>query len=63
MITSLPDASRRSVVTGIGVVAPNGIGTDAWWKASGDAGSGIQRSAGTRSPNHFSRDPSWMTPT
>ena len=34
MITSLPDPSRRAVITGIGVVAPNGIGNDAWWKAT-----------------------------
>ncbi|MEU8567744.1 ketosynthase chain-length factor [Streptomyces pathocidini] len=27
-------SERRSVVTGIGVVAPNGIGTDAFWKAT-----------------------------
>ena len=26
--------ARRAVVTGIGVVAPNGIGTDAFWKAT-----------------------------
>jgi 3-oxoacyl-(acyl-carrier-protein) synthase len=30
----VPNASRRAVVTGIGVVAPNGIGTDAWWEAT-----------------------------
>lgn len=34
MITSLPDRSRRSVVTGIGVVAPTGIGTEPWWSAT-----------------------------
>ena len=43
MITSIPNASRRSVVTGIGVVAPNGIGTDAWWKAAGAGTSAIRR--------------------
>ncbi|MET8681490.1 beta-ketoacyl synthase N-terminal-like domain-containing protein [Streptomyces sp. NPDC004647] len=26
--------NRRSVVTGIGVIAPNGVGTDAFWKAT-----------------------------
>ena len=43
MITSLPDAERRAVVTGIGVVAPTGIGTDAWWKATGKGESAIRR--------------------
>ena len=43
VITSIPNASRRSVVTGIGVVAPNGIGTDAYWKAAGAGTSGIRR--------------------
>ncbi|WP_405581870.1 beta-ketoacyl synthase N-terminal-like domain-containing protein [Streptomyces sp. NBC_01190] len=28
-----PEGSRRAVVTGLGVIAPNGIGTDAFWKA------------------------------
>ncbi|MBM9509882.1 beta-ketoacyl synthase N-terminal-like domain-containing protein [Actinacidiphila acididurans] len=27
-------AGRRTVITGMGVVAPNGIGTDAFWKAT-----------------------------
>jgi 3-oxoacyl-(acyl-carrier-protein) synthase len=43
LITSLPDAERRAVVTGIGVVAPTGIGTDAWWKATGAGESAIRR--------------------
>jgi minimal PKS chain-length factor (CLF/KS beta) len=34
MITSLPDRSRRAVITGIGAVAPNGAGTEAWWAAT-----------------------------
>jgi 3-oxoacyl-(acyl-carrier-protein) synthase len=43
MITSLPDLNRRAVITGIGVVAPNGIGKDAWWKATTAGTSGIGR--------------------
>jgi minimal PKS chain-length factor (CLF/KS beta) len=41
--TSTPDPSRRSVITGLGVVAPNGIGTEAWWKATRAGTSGIAR--------------------
>lgn len=41
--TMTPDASRRSVITGVGVVAPNGIGTEEWWKATTSATSGIAR--------------------
>ena len=43
MITSLPDTSRRAVITGIGVIAPNGIGNEAWWKATGAGESAIRR--------------------
>lgn len=39
--TTLPDPSRRSVVTGVGVVAPNGIGTESWWEATKAGQSGI----------------------
>jgi minimal PKS chain-length factor (CLF/KS beta) len=35
--------SRRAVVTGIGVIAPNGIGTDAYWNATKQGRSGIKR--------------------
>ncbi len=42
-ITSLPNADRRAVITGLGVVAPNGIGTEAWWKATQAGKSGIGR--------------------
>jgi minimal PKS chain-length factor (CLF/KS beta) len=38
-----PDHSRRSVITGVGVVAPNGIGTEAWWQATKAATSGIAK--------------------
>jgi minimal PKS chain-length factor (CLF/KS beta) len=41
--TTTPDPSRRSVITGVGVVAPNGVGTDAWWKATTAGTSGIAR--------------------
>jgi len=39
--TTQPDHSRRTLVTGIGVVAPNGVGTDAWWNATLEGRSGI----------------------
>ncbi len=35
--------SRRAVVTGMGVVAPTGIGTEAYWSATLDGKSGIDR--------------------
>jgi minimal PKS chain-length factor (CLF/KS beta) len=35
--------SRRAVITGIGVVAPNGIGTETYWQATQQGKSGIQR--------------------
>jgi minimal PKS chain-length factor (CLF/KS beta) len=31
--SSQQESSRRAVVTGLGVIAPNGIGTEAFWKA------------------------------
>jgi 3-oxoacyl-(acyl-carrier-protein) synthase len=43
MTASLPDTSRRTVITGIGVVAPNGIGTEKWWSATLLGLSGIRR--------------------
>jgi minimal PKS chain-length factor (CLF/KS beta) len=42
VITSLPDRARRAVVTGIGVVAPTGIGTEAWWEATLRGACGIR---------------------
>lgn len=33
-ITTLPQDGRRAVVTGIGIVAPGGIGTEEWWKSA-----------------------------
>ena len=32
---------RRVVITGVGVVAPNGVGKDAFWQACVDGHSGI----------------------
>jgi minimal PKS chain-length factor (CLF/KS beta) len=37
----VPDPSRRCLITGVGVVAPNGVGTEAWWKATMAGKSGI----------------------
>ena len=42
-ITSLPNADRGAVITGIGVVAPGGIGNDAWWNAAKSGQSAIRR--------------------
>jgi len=36
-------SDERAVITGLGVVAPTGIGTDAWWKATLAGTSGIAR--------------------
>jgi 3-oxoacyl-(acyl-carrier-protein) synthase len=35
--------SRRAVITGMGIVAPNGIGTEAYWDATRRGVSGIKR--------------------
>jgi minimal PKS chain-length factor (CLF/KS beta) len=40
---TLPDASKRAVITGVGVVAPNGKNTDSWWKATQKGDSGIAK--------------------
>ena len=42
MSASAP-SEERAVITGLGVVAPTGIGTDAWWKATLAGTSGIGR--------------------
>jgi 3-oxoacyl-(acyl-carrier-protein) synthase len=39
--TTTPDPSRRAVITGVGAVAPNGVGNDAWWRATVAGESGI----------------------
>jgi 3-oxoacyl-(acyl-carrier-protein) synthase len=36
-----PDPSRDAVITGIGVVAPNGVGNEHWWQATTAGTSGI----------------------
>jgi 3-oxoacyl-(acyl-carrier-protein) synthase len=38
-----PDPSRRCVITGLGAVAANGVGTEEWWRATRDGASGISR--------------------
>jgi 3-oxoacyl-(acyl-carrier-protein) synthase len=40
---TLPDASKRAVITGVGVIAPNGKDTDSWWTATQKGESGIDR--------------------
>jgi act minimal PKS chain-length factor (CLF/KS beta) len=40
--TSAPATTRTAVVTGIGVIAPNGIGTEAYWSALLAGESGIR---------------------
>jgi 3-oxoacyl-(acyl-carrier-protein) synthase len=41
--TTVPSLDRRMVLTGLGVVAPNGVGTEDWWKATQAGKSGIDR--------------------
>jgi minimal PKS chain-length factor (CLF/KS beta) len=36
-----PDPARRSVITGIGAIAANGVGTEEWWSATREGRSGI----------------------
>ena len=38
-----PQQGRKSVVTGIGVVAPNGVGREAFWSATRSGKSGVRR--------------------
>jgi 3-oxoacyl-(acyl-carrier-protein) synthase len=38
---SRPDRARRTVITGVGVVAPNGNDTDSWWRATQEGRSGL----------------------
>lgn len=42
-VISLPQEGRRAVVTGIGIVAPGGIGTEDWWKSALAGKSAIRR--------------------
>ena len=39
--TTIPSLDRRTVLTGVGVVAPNGVGTEEWWEATKAGKSGI----------------------
>ncbi len=39
----MPDRRPAAVITGIGVVAPGGIGNDAWWNAAKSGQSAIRR--------------------
>ena len=41
--TMTPEHTRRSLITGVGVVAPNGVGTEEWWDATKAGTSGIGR--------------------
>jgi minimal PKS chain-length factor (CLF/KS beta) len=40
-VVSLPDTARHSVITGIGVVAPNGNDNKSWWEATKKGKSGL----------------------
>jgi minimal PKS chain-length factor (CLF/KS beta) len=42
-MTQHPQDRRRTVITGMGVIAPNGIGTDAFWKATKEGVSVLAR--------------------
>ncbi|MGH9412539.1 MAG: beta-ketoacyl-[acyl-carrier-protein] synthase family protein [Terriglobales bacterium] len=39
----MPMTQRRAVITGIGVVSPNGLGREAYWRATAAGKSGIRR--------------------
>ena len=41
--TTIPSLDRRTVLTGVGVVAPNGVGTEEWWEATKAGKNGIDR--------------------
>src|SRR5919198_329599 len=41
--TSLPSRDRRVVLTGLGIVAPGGVGTEEWWKAAREGKNAIGR--------------------
>ena len=40
---SLPSPDRRTVLTGVGVIAPTGVGTEAWWAATKEGKNGIDQ--------------------
>jgi len=41
--TMTPDPTRRSVITGVGAIAANGVGTEQWWEATKQGTSGIAK--------------------
>lgn len=43
MSPTIPSPARRSVITGIGVIAPTGQGRESWWRATRAGESGIER--------------------
>ncbi len=43
MSPTIPSPDRRSVITGIGVVAPTGQDRESWWQATRAGDSGIER--------------------
>ena len=59
--TSMPNADRRAVITGIGVVAPGGIGNDAWWKAAKAGQSAIGGSRASIRPSTRRSSPARST--
>ncbi len=50
-----PDATRRVVITGIGAIAPNGIGRKAFWKGLADGKSCVDRISFFDPSNHPSQ--------
>ena len=53
---------RRVVITGVGVVAPNGVGKDAFWQGCVDGHSGIGPIRSFDASNHPCQNASLPTP-